>query len=230
MLKKEDENLEDLLERFHYNIKRAKMENLNQDTLKALLLKTIRDEWLDILNMMGKGDISQLTLPEISELCINLSRGKSKTVKGPRDPALARVSNFASRTVSRVEIGHMLDEFKSDILGSLSEQIDTLKLQNKQKAESDALAIFYPKCRRKHALRECPLDEKFVETCVICSEKHETKSCPSLPSLKAVFQEETPTNSTESLNFVSRRPWQGPQTQGFHDQIYNQPPPNWNSW
>ena len=63
MLQKEDENLEDLLERFKYNIKRAQMENLDQDTLKALLLKTIRDEWLDILNMMGKGDISQLTLP-----------------------------------------------------------------------------------------------------------------------------------------------------------------------
>ena len=78
--------------------------------------------------MMGKGDISQLKLPEIAELCINLSRGKSKTVKGPRDPALARVSKFTSGTVSRVEIGHMLDEFKSDILGSLSEQIDTLKL------------------------------------------------------------------------------------------------------
>ena len=68
------------------------MENLDQDTLKALLLNTIRDEWLDILNMMGKGDISQLTLLEIAELCINLSRGKSKTVKGPRDLALARAS------------------------------------------------------------------------------------------------------------------------------------------
>ena len=65
----------------------------------------------------------------------------------------------------------MLYEFKSEILGSLSEQIDTLKLQNKQKAESDALAIFCPKCRKKHALRECPLDAKLVETCVICSEK-----------------------------------------------------------
>ena len=58
MVQKEDENLEDLLERFNYNIKRAKMESLYQHNLKALLLKTIRDEWLDILNMMGKGDTS----------------------------------------------------------------------------------------------------------------------------------------------------------------------------
>ena len=43
MMQREDENLEDLIERFNYNIKRAKMENLDQDTLKSLLLKAIRD-------------------------------------------------------------------------------------------------------------------------------------------------------------------------------------------
>ena len=57
MMQKEDENLEDLLERFNYNIKKEKMKNLDQDTLKSLLLKKIRDEWIGILNMMGKGDI-----------------------------------------------------------------------------------------------------------------------------------------------------------------------------
>ena len=112
------------------------MQNLDQDTLKALLLKKIRDEWIDILNMMRKGDISQLSLPDIGELCINISRGKSKILKGPRDPALARVNKSTTGTVSRAKIGNMLDEFKTDILGSLSEQIDTLKLQNKQKAEN----------------------------------------------------------------------------------------------
>ena len=81
-----------------------------------------------MLQSQQKGDISQLPLPDIVELCINLSRGKSKILKGPRDPALTRASKSASRTVNRAEIGNMLDEFKSYILGSLSEQIDTLKL------------------------------------------------------------------------------------------------------
>ena len=54
MMQREDENLEDLIERFSYNLKRAKMEHLYQDTLKSLLLKSIRDEWIGILNMMGK--------------------------------------------------------------------------------------------------------------------------------------------------------------------------------
>ena len=129
-MKREDENLEDLIKKFNYNLKRAKMDNLDEDTLKALLLKAIRDEWIDILNMMGKGDISQLPLSDIGELGVHLSRGKSKTRKGTRDPSVVRVSKSTTRSVSRAEIGNMLDEFKIDILGSLNEQIDTLKLQN----------------------------------------------------------------------------------------------------
>ncbi len=73
--------MKDLIERFKYNLKRAKMDNLYQDTLKYLLLKSIRDEWISILNMMGKGDISQIPLSDIGELCVHLSRGKSKLGK-----------------------------------------------------------------------------------------------------------------------------------------------------
>ena len=106
-----------------------------------------------------------------------------------RDPSLVRENKSATRSVSRAEIGNMLDEFKTNILGRFSEQLDTLKIQNKQKIDVDALAIFCPKCRKKHALRECPLDAKIIETCMICSESHETKDCPSIPGLQAVFQE-----------------------------------------
>lgn len=169
MMQKEDENMEDLLERFQYSLKRENMSNLDEETLKYLLLKAIRDEWIYILNMMGKGDIYQLPLHDIAELCVHLSRGKSKIGKGPRDPSLIRPNKSVTGSVSREEIGNMLDEFKTDILGSISEQLDTLKIQNKQKAETDALAIFCPKCRKKHTIRECPLDAKFVEICMICS-------------------------------------------------------------
>lgn len=131
MMQKEYENLEDLLERFQYNLKRVKMNNLDEETLRALLLKAIRDEWINILNMMGKEDISQLPLSDIAELCVHLSRGKSKTGKGPRDPSLLRANKSTTGSVSRAEIGNMLDEFKTDILGSLSENLDTLKIQNK---------------------------------------------------------------------------------------------------
>jgi len=109
------------------------MTNLDEESLKALLLKAIRDEWIDILNMMGKGDISQLPLSDIAELCVHLSRGKSKTRKGPRDPSLIRENKFAIGTVSRGEISNILDEIKIDILGRLSEQLDTQKFKTSRK-------------------------------------------------------------------------------------------------
>jgi len=74
MMRKEDENLEDLCERFQYNLNRAKMNNIDEENLNPLLLKALRDEWIDILNMMGKGYISQLPLSDIAELCVHLSR------------------------------------------------------------------------------------------------------------------------------------------------------------
>ena len=118
IMQREDENLEDLIERFSYNLKRAKMENLDEDNLKSLLLKAIWGEWIDILNMIGKGDISQLSLPEISELCIHLSRGKSRIGKSSRDLVLSRINKSAAGMVSMVKIGNSIDEFKTYILES----------------------------------------------------------------------------------------------------------------
>jgi len=72
----------------------------------------------------------------------------------------------------------LIDNFKTYILEIISEQIDTLKVKNKKNIENSTLSIFCPKCRKKHALREFPLDLKGVETCVICVENHDTKECP----------------------------------------------------
>ena len=124
------------------------MNNLDEETFKALLFKAIRDEWIDILDMMGKGDISQLPLNDIAELCVHLSRGKYKTRKGPRDPSITRANKYAIGSISRVGISNMLDEFKNDILGSLSEKLNTLKIQNKKKTEVDALANFCTKFKK----------------------------------------------------------------------------------
>jgi len=44
MNQEEDESLEDLVERFMYNTKRSKSHNLESNTLKNLLINTIRNE------------------------------------------------------------------------------------------------------------------------------------------------------------------------------------------
>ena len=81
MMQKEDESLEDLVEIFSYNIKISKMYNLDDETIKSLLLKYIRDEWIDLINLIGKGDVSQLSFREFFYLCKHISRGKVRTGK-----------------------------------------------------------------------------------------------------------------------------------------------------
>ena len=103
MNQREDENLEDLIERFMYNVKRGKLHHLGSDTLKTLLLRTIRDEWIDLLNLMSRGDEYQLLLEEICETCKHISRGK------------ARVGKSTSRSVSQDKLGNLFDDFKNII-------------------------------------------------------------------------------------------------------------------
>lgn len=133
MVQKEDENLEDFIKRFVYNIKREKMNNLDEETLKALLLKSIKDKWIDLLNIMGKGDISQLPFVHICDLCVHISRGKVRARKSSRDPLLSRVKKSAVETVSRTELGSLLNNFKIYILGSLSEILTPLKYKTSRK-------------------------------------------------------------------------------------------------
>jgi len=68
------------------------------------------------------------------------------------------------------------------------------------------LSIFCPRCRRKHPLRQCPLDIKETNKCAICTDDHATDKCPSIPGLKAVLEGGQP--KVESLHAMGeRRNW-----------------------
>ena len=60
MNQREDESIEDLIDKFMYNVKGGKLHHLGSDTRKTLLLREIRDEWIDLLNLMSRGDVYQL--------------------------------------------------------------------------------------------------------------------------------------------------------------------------
>ena len=64
----EDKTIEDYLKRFFYNYKKSK-QRLNDNTIRTIFLKGIKDEYIDTLNLMGAGDISQLNFEEINNLC-----------------------------------------------------------------------------------------------------------------------------------------------------------------
>jgi hypothetical protein len=91
MSQQEYENLEDYLETFLYNLQKSKHNYLSSDVIHTIFLKGIRDEYIDILNLMGSSDISSLPFKKNVELCRKYSRGKAKDGKGQRD-ALSRVT------------------------------------------------------------------------------------------------------------------------------------------
>jgi hypothetical protein len=63
------------------------------------------------------------------------------------------------------------------------------------------LAIYFPKCTKKHPINECPLD--LIDVCGICEENHPTNKCPSFSGLKDTFRGAK--ENVESLYFINQR-------------------------
>jgi hypothetical protein len=89
--------------------------------------------------------------------------------------------------VTRDELENSLENFKTSLLGTLSLQLDTLKFKKKQEYKNVSLSIFFPRCRKRHSLKECPLDS--IEICVICIGENSMEHCSSLTGIKEVYQE-----------------------------------------
>jgi hypothetical protein len=107
MTAKENESLEEYVERFQYNLQRSPYGTLQGEVLKVTLIKGMKDEWIEMLNLMGKVDIYQETYDDIVLLCIRCSRGSSRTRSGMRTP-FTRNSNITSGGVTRDEVGNLL--------------------------------------------------------------------------------------------------------------------------
>lgn len=204
-------------------MQKFKQHSLNPDTIKTFFLKGIRDEYLYILNVMGKGDMSYIPFDEIVELCQKYSRGRSKI--GKRN-VTSRASKSTTGGVTREEIGILLENFKTYLLSTLGTQVDVLKENKKQQQEEQTMSIFFPKCRKKHLLRECHLDN--IHVCGHCKENHVTDNCPTLKELQEGQLEET-----QGFYYVApRRAWK-PCFAGTSQQCPQQFPQNFqyqNSW
>ena len=81
---------------FDTTLKKSKHKYLEKEILKTLLLKGIKDEFLELLNLIGNGDFFQLSYDDVCELCIRYSRGISKAGKNSRE-----FSSFISKSTTR---------------------------------------------------------------------------------------------------------------------------------
>ena len=230
MNQQEDESLEEYLERFTYNLQKLKHRSMILDLIRTIFLRGIREEYLDDLNLMDKGDISTLPFEEIAELCEKYSRSKAKI--GKRTIS-SKATKSASTSITRAEIGNLLEEFKTDLLSTLGTQIDTLKAKKRQEEEDQMMVVFSPKCRKKHALKDCPLEN--IQVCAFCTKNHDIFHCSKV---KVLQNSNVAANTNmENVYFMgAKRPWQPrPPPQDMfpnqnlqfpaHDQMYAQ-----NSW
>jgi hypothetical protein len=167
-------------------LQRSPYGTLPGEVIKANLIKGMKDEWVETLNIMGKGNIYQETYEDIVPLCIRCSRGSART-RSRMWMTLTRNNNISSGGVMRAEVSNLLENFKTYILSTLTTQLDVLQAKQKKVEAEKTLAIFHHRCRKKHGPRECPLDIVWVSA--ICAKDHDTEDFPSLLGLKVVFKE-----------------------------------------
>ena len=138
--------------------------------LKIILLCGIRDDFLDMLNLLGKGEISKEYFKNIVELCKRYSRGYSRNNRRDKQDKLEcdvfnRTQKSSNGGATHAEIGNLLENFKIEMMSSISLEIDVLRAKQKQAVKDLTLGVFYPQCRKNHPLKECPLDKVDV-SCV----------------------------------------------------------------
>ena len=71
MTQEEKETLEDLEERFQLSYKRSHSCTLDDDSLKLVFTMGVREEYMDIMNLLSHGCISHLTYEEIKKIFNN---------------------------------------------------------------------------------------------------------------------------------------------------------------
>jgi hypothetical protein len=103
-------------------------------------LKGLKDDCIEVLNLLSSGDVHQKPFSKIADYYRRYSRGQAKIGKGPRDPFSINTKQ-SSGSVTRIELGNLLENFKTNILSTISNQLDTMKLKKKQEEEA-SLAIF----------------------------------------------------------------------------------------
>ncbi|KAH9324794.1 hypothetical protein KI387_004972, partial [Taxus chinensis] len=167
MKQKEDENLEDYLDRFLFVHRRSGYE-LNAEITKTIFLKGLDDETKESLHLMGGGDLHKLSMAHIAKLYRSYSRTKGSL----------RRRKTSKNALGTSELLEEMTNMKTYILSQLTSTIDGLKAKNN--VAKEPLDIYCPRCRKRHPLKECPLD--ITEMCLIYDvPDHDTNHCTLLP-------------------------------------------------
>ena len=135
MVARPNETLEEYVERFQCNLQISPYASLPlpDNVLKTTLIRGMKEQWIETLNIMGKWDIYQEIFSDIIDLCIRSSRGSTRLKLAEHD-RFVRDNQISTKGVTRAEIGNLLENLKTDILGTLTTQLDVM--QAKRRKES----------------------------------------------------------------------------------------------
>ena len=91
IMHKENENMEDFLERFNYSLQRSGHNDIDKDILKIIFLRSLREDSLELLNMVGKGTYQSQTLTQSVNYASNVHEEQPDRGRGlelPNRPAV----------------------------------------------------------------------------------------------------------------------------------------------
>ena len=111
-------SLEDYLKIFIYTLHKYKHNDLREEAVQTLFLKGISEDLVENLNIMASGDISHKPFAQIGEMCRNYSRIRGKVERNLWEPYNRNLKGNTpiSGGVTRMELGKLLENFKTDIL------------------------------------------------------------------------------------------------------------------
>jgi len=132
---------------------------------------------------------------------MTIFRNHSRAARKKGRSSQPMASTSSSNPSIKGEIGNMLEDFKSELLETLAFQLDSMNIKRKLEEVERALAIFCPRCTRRHTRNECPLN--CIEICSVCEENHSIDKFPSLPRLKAIYQGAK--GVTEHICYINQR-------------------------
>jgi len=132
MVARPSETLEEYVENFQYNLQISPYANLPlpDNVLKTALIRGMKDQWTETLNIMGKGDIYQEDYANIINLRIRCSRGSMRLKPAERNMT-TRDSKISCGSITDTQIDNLLEDFKIDILGMLMTQLDIMQAKQK---------------------------------------------------------------------------------------------------
>jgi len=112
----------------------------------------MKEQWIETLNIMGKGNIYQEYFANIIDLCIKSSRGRTR-LKLVEHDRFIRDNKITGEGVTHTEIRNLLENFKTDILGTLTKQLDIMQEKYKKAKLEKILQYSAPYAKRNTATR-----------------------------------------------------------------------------